>query len=164
MGMKRTRKWQYVRQEAERLAGLGLSAREIARRLEIHESSISRWIKAGKLTISQGSRPAGLTSSRGGQTAAEWAAAVREAFDLDATDEQVVDLAESALLVARDPNTPGSLRLQAMGRFQALVKQLALVARVADAKPERDEAPKRKTFEAPRRTGTDPRGILSGVN
>jgi predicted transcriptional regulator len=163
--MRRTRKWAYVAQEAQRLADLKLSAKEIAERLDVSKSTVTRWIAAGKL--GKGSRPASapekdtLIAASKGQTPEQWVKSVRNAFDLDATDEQLVSLAESTLLVARDPATPAQLRLQAMGRFQALVKQLSLVARAADAKPVED-APKRR-FQPPTRTGTDPRGILAEV-
>lgn len=161
--MRRTRKWAYVAQEAQRLADLKLSPREIAERLEVRKSTVTRWIASGKLAQKKGTpkTAAKVASGQVDKTAAQWAASVRAAYDLDATDEQLVTLAESTLLVAKDPLTPASLRLQAMGRYQALVKQLSLVARAADAKP--TEAPKRKTFRPPARTGTDPRGILTGV-
>jgi excisionase family DNA binding protein len=161
--MRRTRKWAYVAQEAQRLADLQLTVKEIADRLEVHQTTVDRWIASGQLKHAKGLAPGrqrvGVASSQ--QTASQWASAVRGSYDLDATDEQLVTLAESALLVARDPGTPAQLRLQAMGRYQAIVKQLALVARAADAK--QPEVPKRKTFEPPTRTGTDPRGILMGL-
>lgn len=160
--MNRSRKWIFVAQEAQRLADLRLSSPEIAKRLGVERQTVTRWIASGKLRHpgrTHGSKP-GVVSASVDQTAGQWASVIRQTYDLDATDEQLVTLAEAALLVARDPNTMAQLRLQAMGRYQAIVKQLALVARAADAKP---EAPKRKTFEPPKRTGTDPRGILTGL-
>jgi excisionase family DNA binding protein len=161
--MRRTRKWAYVAQEAQRLADLQLTVQEIADRLEVHQTTVDRWIASGKLKHAKGLAPGRtrvvLASNQ--QTAGQWASAVRGSYDLDATDEQLVSLAEDALLVARDPATPAQLRLQAMGRYQGIVKQLALVARAADE--QKPEVPKRKTFQPPKRTGTDPRGILSEV-
>lgn len=160
--MRRTRKWAYVAQEAQRLADLGLSAADIARRLEVHWSTVDRWIKSGKLmhgeSIAKG-RP-GVPPASPEQTVGQWSAEVRRSYALDVTDGELVSLAEDALKMARDPNSPPSLQLQAMGRYQQLVKQLALVARAAaEAKP---EEPKRKVIRAVR-TGTDPRGILTGL-
>ena len=132
--MRRTRKWAYVAQEARRLADLGLSPVEIAHRLEVNRSTVQRWMATGKLRDTRaivGDRvavPATSVPVPDG-SADTWAAAVRAAYALDSTDEQLVDLATSALTVAKDLNEAASVRLVAMGRFQGLVKQLALVAR-----------------------------------
>lgn len=159
--MKRTRKWAYVAQEAKRLAGLGLSSAEIAERLELSRRTVYRWMKVGKLpdtgrsAPSVGVMPEGLSGSSPG----EWAAAVRRTYGLDATDDQLVALAETALTTARNPNIAAPLRLSAMGRFQALVKQLALVARAGEEAPAKPEPP------APARAArtTDPRIHLMAV-
>lgn len=159
--MKRTRKWTYVAQEAKRLAGLGMSAQEIAHRLELNRATVWRWMKQGKLpntgrsATGSGVMPEGSAIS----TPAEWAAAVRKTYGLDATDDQLVTLAEAALTTARDPGASVTLRLGAMGRFQALVKQLALVARTEESvKPEpKPAAPARAV-----RT-SDPRLLMMAV-
>src|SRR5688572_22107946 len=123
MVMRRTRKWAFVAQEATRLAGLGLSGYAIAKRLDVAESSVSRWVKAGKLVLRSG-KGGDLAADRGviaascdHHTPEQWAAAVREGYALDATDDQLVTMAESALLLARDPGAAPTFRLQAMGRF-----------------------------------------------
>lgn len=163
--MKRTRKWTFVAQEAQRLAGLGLSPVEIATRLDVRRETVQRWMAAGKLPDTRrGARAARAATVTGkAATPAAWAKAVRAAFALDATDEQIVGLAESALLLARDPAAATAERLSAMGRFQALVKQLALVARLADEKPEpmvKKAAPARAVA---RRPVVDTRNILTAV-
>jgi hypothetical protein len=169
--MKRSRKWEYVKQEAIRLAGLGLSDQTIGRRLELDRATVFRWRKAGKLRVEvesvrdpgeveTGSEPDAPVEALAHQTPEQWAAAVRGAYDLDVTDDQLVTLAESALLLARDPAVADpKLRLTAMGRYQALVKQLALVARAAV----KAEVPTRKTFAVQRRPASDPRGLLEAV-
>jgi hypothetical protein len=160
--MKRTRKWAYVAQEARRLADLGLSPSEIAGRLEVHPSSVQRWMAAGKLRDTRGTapdRPGVPTVASSGAIGAEaWAAAVRAAYALDSTDDQLVDLATRALAVAKDLHEAASVRLVAMGRFQGLVKQLGLVARapVTDAPPPPPPEPARPA-RGPR---VDPRGQL----
>lgn len=171
--MRRTRKWAFVAQEAGRLTRLGLSPKDIAARLEVNKSTVTRWLAAGKLTrkgprkkTRQRAAAALVAASR--KTPAQWVADVRAAYSLDATDEQLVTMAESALLLTRDPMTPAPLRLQAMGRFQGIVKQLSLVARsaVADSKPESPipGPDPRKTFRVVRRSGPDPRRALGAVN
>ena len=55
-----------------------------------------------------------------------WAAAIRAAYVLDATETELVNLAETALTLARDPEARHETRLAAMGRFQRLVQQLDL--------------------------------------
>jgi transcriptional regulator with XRE-family HTH domain len=170
-GPRRTRKWAYVEQEAKRLASLGLSAGEIAGQLNVNRSTVSRWMKSGKLTRGTVSRFQPVsTPSSAGQTPAEWVATVRSAYALDATDEQLVLLAESALAISRDPRAAPHVRMNAAGRFQALVRQLALVARKEDA--DKPDAPEANTAEPPtrrlpmresRRPTVDPRTLLQAV-
>lgn len=154
----RTRKWSYVEQEAKRLAALGLSPREIARRLEVNKSTVTRWIAAGKLEVRTR-----LTLTGTGQNPAQWAATVRKDYALDATDEQLVTLAESALALALDPSTAPHVRMTAAGRFQAIVRQLALVARVADVQtPGLRTAEPLTLVEVPT-VRVDPRRLLMAV-
>jgi len=47
--MKRTHKWQVLRQEAEQLAAAGLPPSEIAHRIGVDKSTVTRWFAAGKL-------------------------------------------------------------------------------------------------------------------
>jgi hypothetical protein len=167
--MRRTRKWSFVAQEAKRLADLGLSGYAIAKRLEVSEASVSRWVKAGKLVLKGGKRDqrrSEIAALGATKSPAEWAAAVRADYSLDATDDQFVTLAEAALAKALNPRVKLTARLQAMRTFQGLVKQLALVAKAADAMPApaaTPEPPKRQTFPVQRRRIGDPREILTMV-
>lgn len=166
--MKRTRKWEYVKQEAARLAGLGMSAAEIARRLDIHKSTVGRWIESGKLTVRDAEAEVKAMSPKPKQTPTEWADSVRGAFDLDATDEQLVILGEQALTVSLDLTVPAHIRMTASGRFQAIVRQLALVTR-GEEKPADKPQPAESETEAPRknppidRPPGDPRRLLMAV-
>lgn len=161
--MRRTRKWAFVAQEAERLAGLGLSPKDIAVRLGVNKSSVTRWMKAGKLGQARSARQP-VSISKRHQTPDQWAAAVRKAYDLDATDEQLVELAVDALRMSKDLAIGPQARMTAAGRFQALVKQLRLVARAESPTASTDAGePKRQTFAAPRHSGGDPRAILTAV-
>jgi len=175
--MKRTRKWGFVRQEAARLADLGLAPSLIAKRLGVDKSSVTRWIAAGKLkaptkrTRRFPSPPAsGAEVARNPKSPAEWAAAVRAEYQLDATDDQLVTLGESALLLSRDMDAKAHVRLAAAARFQAIAKQLALVARVeagVEAPPEPVQAPEQPARPRPvpqRRLSGDPRALLQVVS
>jgi len=170
--VKRTRKWSFVAQEATRLASIGLTPKEIATRLGVDRSTVVRWMQAGKIQRTGGPKRVpkrrGKPVSRTGQTPAQWAAAVRKEYSLDSTDDQLVTLAESALLLSRDPGAAAPVRLVAAGRFQALVKQLALVARNADAVPEpkpAEEPQKRQLIRVvTRSSGADPRAALMVAN
>jgi hypothetical protein len=129
--MNRTRKWKYMAQEAGRLAELGFSSGAIAQRLGVRPSTVRRWMAAGKLRDTRhtprGAAPVVAASW------ASWAPAVRAAYALDVSDDQLVTLAEAALMVAHDLTQSPIVRLNAAGRFQALIKQLALIARQDDA-------------------------------
>lgn len=160
--MKRTRKWAFVAQEAKRLADLGLAPVDIASRLNVKRSTVQRWMAAGKLNDTRRDARAGRTPTTNIVTKpSEWAAAVRRDYSLDATDDQLVTLAESALGKALDPQQSVSNQLQASRTFQGLVKQLSLVARTADQveKPEVPAAPARR--QLPARTAVDPRTVLT---
>jgi transposase-like protein len=160
--VRRTRKWAYVAQEAQRLASVGASPLEIATQLGLNKSTVTRWIKSGRLQRPEGG---GTLPSAGVKTPAEWAAAVREEFQLDATDDQLVSMAEEALTIAR--GTAGvHARLAAMGRFQTLTRQLALVSRhgqLAPAATPEPKAPERPRNPAVTRAGGDPRRLLTAV-
>ncbi len=59
----------------------------------------------------------------GSETFAAWA---RRVFTLSRTEEELVGLAQAALDLAHDDGEPGSVRLAAAGRFQAVLKDLKL--------------------------------------
>lgn len=161
--MKRTRKWAFVAQEAIRLAGLGLSQSEIARRLEVNKSSVSRWLRDGKIPAGgNGSNPAPKPVTMR-QTPEQWSAEVRATYALDATDDQLVTHGEEALRIAGDPGVSVTLRMSAWREFRAIVKQLALVSRQTPAKQPTPEARPRQSFQPPRRLNVDPRQLLKAV-
>lgn len=159
--MKRTRKWAFVKQEAIRLADLGLEPKEIAKRLGpgINRSTVQRWMAAGKIrdTRRRGAKGQPLSAFTKITKPSEWATTVRKEYALDATDDQLVTLAESALGCAQDPLQPMAIRLSAMSRYQALVKQLSLVTRGADAAVTPAATGKTNERELPKRSTEDPR-------
>jgi hypothetical protein len=157
--MKRTRKWAFVSQEAHRLAALGLTALEIGRQLGITKSTVNKWIASGKLVRAKTRTVGPRTSEALPLAPAQWAAAVRKDYSLDATDDQIVTCAQQALELAYNMAESPTTRLQASGRFQALVKQLALVARLAEAAPE----PVKPARVLVSRGGVDPRNVLQAV-
>lgn len=161
--MKRTRKWAFVAQEAGRLAALGLAPIDIASRLNVQRSTVQRWMAAGKVADTRQNAKQGRTPSVNQHTKpSQWAEAVRRDYSLDATDDQLVTLAEAALGKALDQLQPASVQLQAMRTFQGMVKQLALVARSADQTVSKPETPPPTRRVLPVRTG-DPRDFLSVV-
>jgi hypothetical protein len=76
--------------------------------------------------------------------------AVRAQYALDASDEELVILGERALTIAHDATQSPMAQLAAMGRFQAVVKQLALIARQADSELELKVATAHPTRSDPR--------------
>lgn len=164
--MKRTRKWVYVAQEATRLASLGLAPKDIAARLGVSKSTVTRWMSGGKIRSTKAGyvrqRPVGHAQTPiPPKTPREWSIDIRNSFDLDATDDQLVTIAESALAMSLDVTATPQVRLQAAGRFQAVVKQLALVARASDAQEGKPDTPVRRVL--PHRSGGDPRAVLVAV-
>lgn len=161
--MRRTRKWAYVAQEATRLANLGLAPGAIATRLEVQATTVTRWMAAGKLADTRrGTAAPGRSTATVPPSPNDWGAAVRTTYALNATDEELVQMGEAALRMVHDRHAKPSAQLNAMGRFVAIVKQLALPARAAEAAPAPVEAPK----AAPpvrQRVGADPRMVLQVV-
>jgi hypothetical protein len=160
--MKRTRKWAFIGQEAQRLAALGMSDSDIGRKLDVRQSTVSRWRQSGKLTKPAGARPKRRADTAGPKAPGQWAASVRGDYALDATDEQLVTLGEQALALAYNMAETPATRVNAMGRFQSIVKQLALGLSDRKAAPAETPAAERPRSK-PVRTGVDPRGLLQAV-
>lgn len=158
--MKRTRKWEFVAQEATRLAGIGLAPKEIAERLGLNKSTVTRWMQAGKLV--RVARPP-VPAKRPEQSPAEWAAAVRESYQLDATDDQLVSLAEQALILSNDLLVSPAVRLAASGRFMALTGRLLVRTRVVDTPAEAPAEPVAPARPRPARVAGDPRALLMAI-
>jgi hypothetical protein len=103
----------------------------MARAAAVNRSTAHRWVKAGLIPAPSGRKrgPASSGQRGGGHVPAVpegWAAAVRARYDLDATEEARVELAEGALGLARDVSLRPADRLAAMGRFARLVQQIDL--------------------------------------
>lgn len=168
--IRKTRKWSFVAQEAQRLAGLGLSPAEIADRLEVNKSTVTRWIAAGKLKV-----PAKVVSMApvvARMAPAEWAKAVRDEYALSPTDEQLVTLGEAALSLSRDMTAKASVQLNAGARFLAIAKHLDVLPRKEAAKAleqpkavnDTPVAPERKSNPpVRRRSKSDPRDSFMRV-
>ena len=162
--MNRTRKWKFVAQEATRLAAIGLKPIEIATRLNVRRQTVQQWMAAGKIADTRRGAAAPAVRARATGTSPEaWAAAVREAYALDATDEQLVELAVETLQMSKDLAIGPRARLTAAGRFQAIVKQLRLVARAEPVPVVPPPEPTRPTVAPRRRSGGDPRAFLTAV-
>lgn len=120
--------------EIERILRESKSVTEAARKLSVHKSTASRWLKA--LGPAKTSAPAGnVVPMRApdpeppaeARTDAEaWAEWIRERYELTASEEQLLGLAVLALRMAHDEEQPATVRVQSMGRFQQLLKQLDL--------------------------------------
>jgi len=78
-----------------------------------------------------------------------WGPAVRQAYELDATETELVSLAESALALARDASLKATDRLAAMARFAQLVRQIDLEVPDGQTATTRDS----RTGAWPRRVG-----------
>lgn len=161
--MKKTRKWGFVAQEAKRLADLGLAPVDIAARLNVERSTVQRWMQAGKIRDTRRDSREGRTPAVNLQTKpGDWSSQVRSEYALDATDDQLVTMAETAISFANDPSRSERVRLAAMREFRGSVKQLALVTRKADQPddPAPASPPARPRRDVPARPAADPRSLL----
>ena len=86
-------------------------------RLASHRRTKARSVRSGA--------PA-LAVAAPNQTPEQWADAVRQAYELSATESQLLDLAVLALTMSRDGLLKPETRLTATGRYQLLIKQLHL--------------------------------------
>jgi len=118
---------------------------ELAREYGVDRSTIFRWVKTGKIP-----RPGARARVKAQDTttcnlpdykvhtrmdlpdAKDWAAAVRAKYELSATENTLVDLGVAALAIANDAEQRPEVRLAAMGRYAALVKQLNLESEMED--------------------------------
>lgn len=105
-----------------------------ARTLGVNRSSIQRWIRAGKVPPFSPSPRAPRLAPTSQQPEREpepvatagWAASVRAAYDLTATELELLALAERARTIALDDTQKPETQLAAAGRFQTLIRQLNL--------------------------------------
>lgn len=116
--------------EIARVVASTPSKSEAARRLQVDRSTLHRWLAAGKVsTRANLQNPPAAGAGRDDaapQDAATWAEWVRQAYELNRTELELLTLAESALALSADATARPADRLAAMSRFQALVRQLSL--------------------------------------
>lgn len=161
---RRTRKWSFVAQDAERLAALGLTEREIARRLGVAKSTITRAKARGdlpKVVVSNERLASETVNPPARLEPAAWAKSVRDEYQLDTTDDALVTLAEAALSLSRDMTATVREQLAGSQRFQAIVRQLNLpgrrLAELADQVPVAVNATRTENPPVRRRSTADPR-------
>jgi transposase-like protein len=115
-----------------------LSHAEVARRLGVNKSTVSRWRKASKVSLANDTqvptsghlarRPVApevisANNVHSNESFLEWATAT---FNLSHEELELVRLAQQALDIARDPSVTETVRLQAGAQFARLRKDLKL--------------------------------------
>ena len=130
--MKKTHKLRALGDVPAVLAAAGTVA-EAARRLGVDQSSLRRWIRAGKLVDPRGPRatatpraPRPVTAADDLLTPAEWEAAVLAEFDFSKTERQLLRLARRALERGLDDTLRPEQQCAFMGRFAALRRDLKI--------------------------------------
>ena len=163
--MKRTRKWAFVGQEAMRLAGLGLSPYAISKKMGLAPSTVTRWVKAGKLQPGRApnAKAEQRTAAAQFESPEDWARRIRADYALDASDNQLVKLGQQALELANNMAESPTTRMMAAGRYQSILKQLALVTRLEAGQPKPEPEKKPQVRAVAPRSGIDPRGVLQAV-
>ena len=127
--MKKTWKFGSKAGEAGDVMRSAPSLAAAAKVLQVDKSTVFRWVKERRIPPPGGRqllrpRVVGLPSVPADP--GDWGASVRSSYVLTPTDVVLVELAEAALTIARDPTQSVMARLTAAGRFQLLVKQLRL--------------------------------------
>jgi hypothetical protein len=126
--MRRTHKLRQLKQDeiVQVLAGAPTVA-AAAKALGVSRDSMHRWIREGRAPRPGGGVKASVlalaTTSRRRSPAA-WTRAVRQRYELTVTEEALVDMAAEAMRLAQDQKVGPEVRLRAVARFQAVIRQL----------------------------------------
>lgn len=153
--MKRTHKFKAIDvSQAARVIANAKTLTAAARQLGVNRSTLQRWIAAGKMAgpVAGGRRAKARHAGRFGSQ--QWARAIRQAYELTPADKELLDMAVEARAIARDVGLTAQVRLAAMGRFAALVRQLNLQeASDGDGEVETTETPSASVYRWPRKVG-----------
>ncbi len=95
------------------------------RRRRLERGSVARSGRAAKVRPKKRAARAKASASR---SPAGWARWIRRRYELDASEDVLVDLAVLALRLSQGQGEDARTRLQAAGRFQSLLRQLGLEA------------------------------------
>jgi transposase-like protein len=106
------------------------SISQAARDLDVNRSTLHRWIASEKIPHPGVRRRVkdGVIATNNLPLSGDWAASVRQRYDLSASESKLVDLGTAALAIAEDKEQRPEIQLAAMARFAALLKQLNLEA------------------------------------
>ena len=130
--MVKKHSWKFQQLDVAAVLATSPTVSAAARKLGVNRSSIQRWRRAGKLPAVTPSgrppRPAATprTLDQHPPSAEGWAASIRAAYDLTATELELLALAERARTLALDATARPDIQLAAAGRFQTLIRQLNL--------------------------------------
>ena len=131
--VKQTHKFKALRGDVDAVLSAAPNLSEAARTLGVDRSTLTRWLASGKVKRPAKGGPRRVTAAALEATAdtgavpttsTAWAAGIRAAYALTATESELVGLADAALQLAQDLTVKPEIRLTAMTKFQALVRQL----------------------------------------
>jgi transposase-like protein len=132
--------------EAAEAVRTSSSLRMAARKIGVSPSTLTRAVKAGRLPApGRPRRDPAVTPPvppAAGSAFAEWAHAT---YTFTHAEGELVDLAQTALDLARDTALPAAVRLTAMAQYRACLRDLKL--------PDEDDDAKAQTAPRPRRWG-----------
>lgn len=136
---KPTHKRRAIGDAAAVLAGCR-SVTEAAKRLGVDRSTVHRWLKAGVIPTftrrPQRARRAGSTARTSARTPEAWARRIRERYELNETEWQLVDLGRRMLALMRDSSLRPEQQAAVAGRFQSIARQLDLPSEGEDGEVE----------------------------
>ena len=84
--------------------------------------------RSGRPAKTTPKKPAASAKASAPWSPDSWAQWVRRRYELDASEDVLLELAVDALRLARDDGQDARVRLTAAGRFQSLLRQLGLEA------------------------------------
>ncbi len=93
------------------------------RRRRLKRGSVPRSGRPAKTTPK---KPAASAKASAPWSPDSWAQWVRRRYELDASEDVLLELAVDALRISRDEGQDARVRLSAAGRFQSLLRQLGL--------------------------------------
>ena len=142
--------------KAIKLLADGLSISDAAKKLAVSRSTLHRWMDQPEFVKSLESAKSGTLKDKIGQVEQALSPGKIGEFT-DEANQHLLDMAADTLNMAKDSKLSETVRLNAMARFQSLLKDIRLINPADEKGKPRSNATERTMVKS----NKDPRGILS---